>query len=94
VSKKKDSLAWENVSKGQWDVVCSHNSSSGHRLRESALNHIRVHADLYEPLYIAMGMPETFLVNTYVKDEDGNPVKERLTPSEIAYIAKGLKHHG
>lgn len=94
MSKKKDSLAWENVLKGQWAVECLQNSSSGHRLRESALSYIRVHADLYEPLYIAMGMPETFLVNNCKTDEDGNPEKERLTPSEIAYISKGLKRDG
>lgn len=96
MSKKRDRTDWVSIQHiNHWSIECPHFSSvADYFLRESALSRIREHGYLYEPLYIAMGMPETFLVNNYKTDKDGNPIKERLTQSDIAYIAKGLKRNG
>jgi len=94
MSKKSSKIDWKAIAPClQWKVECQHTFHSSHALREAALSYLRLRAYLYEPLYLAMGMPETFIVNNYKTDKDGNPEKERLTPSEIAYIAGGLKRN-
>lgn len=86
-------MQWKrNAPVEMFEISCPYAGKSGYYSnRETALNSIFLRANDYDPFYIAMGMQETFII-THKPGKDG--IKERLTPSEIAYISKGLKRYG